>query len=404
MRLRTVVPFMLLLVAGSAAAQGKKKIAVLGIEPLDDTKTSKATTELAVALTEGLRLKATQNSTFVAASNARKELTEVKLLSNCIEEEPDCLGKVGDEMGADVLLYGHLQKTNNGYDVDLQVLNIKPKPTLGKRARVSLAAKDTTAANLKDKVSGDLVNEALDMGGTVAPTGDVELVVMVTGATEGTVIVNGMRREPIKDGKATFRLPPGEPVSIVVEAPGMTKGEQQIERLEKNQSVTVTLQKGDIIKKPIQAEEVRPGGGARILFWTSLALTGAGVTVFTITGLKVRSLEDEQDELIAAWPGGGPDPVMNPDDACAEAAADGYTALVNVCDDGKSMATITNIAIGVTIAAGIASAFFYWRGYIAADKTSEKNAAAKKRRQGTTWSVAPTLYPSGGGLGAVISF
>ena len=130
---------------------------------------------------------------------------------------------------------------------------------------------------------------------------------------------------------------------------------------------------------PAQPEPARerPGGTARVLFWTSLVATGAGVAAFTITGLQVRSIEKEQDAAIAEWgdtyKANG---VQFPNDACAEARHDSFAKLVDICDRGQNMATVTNVLIGVTAAAAVATAFFYWRGYLA---TVGDRAAAQRQ-------------------------
>jgi hypothetical protein len=55
----------------------------------------------------------------------------------------------------------------------------------------------------------------------------------------------------------------------------------------------------------------------------------------------------------------------------------------------------------VTAAAAVATAFFYWRGYLAAPETERASRTAKIRPMPI---VAPELYKSGAGLGAVIQF
>jgi hypothetical protein len=91
-------------------------------------------------------------------------------------------------------------------------------------------------------------------------------------------------------------------------------------------------------------QTARGGQAARVLFWTSLVATGAGVAAFTVTGLKVRSIEKEQESAIARF-----DYMANgvqfPNDACREAANDGNQDLVDICDRGRNMATL----IGGTI-------------------------------------------------------
>ena len=84
--------------AGAAApapkpADAKPKLAVLGIEPVDegDARSQDKTTKLAAALTDGLRLRARANAKYELAPNAQKDLTELKLLSDCLDEAAACM-------------------------------------------------------------------------------------------------------------------------------------------------------------------------------------------------------------------------------------------------------------------------------------------------------------------------
>src|SRR5262249_23544136 len=154
-----------------------------------------------------------------------------------------------------------------------------------------------------------------------------------------------------------------------------------------------------LLPPPSPEPRERPGKTARVLFWTSLVATGAGVAAFTITGLQVRSIEKEQDQAIAEWGDGfKANGVQQPNDACAEARSDGYKKLIDICDRGSNMATVTNVLIGATAVAAVATAFFYWRGYLA---TSESDTP---RTAKLTPVVAPTVYRSGAGLSTVIQF
>ena len=69
---------------GSAVADAKPKIAVLGIEALDDgdAASTQKTTAYAKALTEGLRARAAQAAGFEVAAGGQRDLTELKLLSD----------------------------------------------------------------------------------------------------------------------------------------------------------------------------------------------------------------------------------------------------------------------------------------------------------------------------------
>jgi hypothetical protein len=149
---------------------------------------------------------------------------------------------------------------------------------------------------------------------------------------------------------------------------------------------------------------------SRGLFWTSLVVTAGGVAAFTITGLKVRDYEEEKKAAIIE---GNKTHMFEADantDACQKADEKNYEPVQSACDNGKQMATVTNVLIGVTAVAAVAAGYFYYKGYIAADRSSSKDEAAAKKRgrraakSGGTVIVTPQVYSNGAGLGAVITF
>jgi hypothetical protein len=117
----------------------------------------------------------------------------------------------------------------------------------------------------------------------------------------------------------------------------------------------------------------------------------------------VRSIEKEQNDALAGfnYQANG---VQFPNDACREAAADGYQELIDICDRGRSMATVTNVLIGATAVAAVATAVFYWRGYLAGNSKGREVASRKKPSRLGNIVVSPELYRGGGGIGAVIQF
>jgi hypothetical protein len=93
--------------------------------------------------------------------------------------------------------------------------------------------------------------------------------------------------------------------------------------------------------------------------------------------------------------------ITTPGDACAEAARMGNTEVTSICNDGKKMALMTNIFIGVATASALASAYFYYKGYVQPSSTPRDHAARKSKPKAV---VSPQLFPSGAGVGAIIQF
>jgi TolB-like protein len=393
-----------LAMAGGPASAKSQKVAVLGIEPQDDGQSMAKTTSLAKSLTDALRTRASRGGTYDLAPNSAKELSELKLLSDCLDENPECMSQIGKDLGADLLLFGHLEKKKDGYSISVQLLNVSSRRIEGAKVR-NVPAAGADEEGMK-KLAALLFSEV---------TGEpLETVLAVrANAQTGTVFVNDTPKGTITGGSVTLRgLPPGT-VTVAVEAQGYERQEQTVE-LSPGETTPVKFElkpaTGDIIGggggpvKPPTNE--RPGGTSRVLFWTTAVLTVGGVAAFTITGLKVKQLEDDQQKEIDAW-GYDRSTATHPDDACKEARLVGTNPkLTSICDDGEQMAMLTNVFIGVSVVAAIAAGWFYYKGYIApgeAKRESPTGTAAKRKRP-RNLTVLPTLSPDGAGLTTVIQF
>lgn len=90
----------------------KPRIAVLGLGATRD--------EMPVAkeLTDGLRARIRTGAfPFALAPASDKELTDEELLHDCTSEQPACMTAIAGELGADILLYGHVDKQDPGFEV-----------------------------------------------------------------------------------------------------------------------------------------------------------------------------------------------------------------------------------------------------------------------------------------------
>jgi len=414
-RLRlTIVLCLVASLPAALAAADRPRIAVLGIEARDagDARSQQRTAGLARALTNELRARATV--AYDLAPNAEKDLMEMKLLSDCVDEAPGCMAAIGRDLDADVLLYGHVEKQREGgYRVWLgSIVVASQKPGVLSLARTVPAA-DAGEAGMR--ALGPLIfPDATEEPTPRLPAAHDTAVIVETNVAEGNILIDGAQRGVVTATKTTVirGLPPGR-VMLAVEAPGYQRSEIAVD-IREGQAARATLQlealppakvavTAPVPVQPVGGDEVRPGSTARVMFWTSLVATGAGVAAFTITGLQVRSIEKEQNDALAGfnYQANG---VQFPNDACREAAADGYQELIDICDRGRSMATVTNVLIGATAVAAVATAVFYWRGYLAGNSKGREVASRKKPSRLGNIVVSPELYRGGGGIGAVIQF
>ncbi len=128
-----VVLLLVVVGGGKAWAAGKPPIAILGLEVFDngggiDPETTKAAKELTAALRD--RAKA-GTGPYVPVPGGEKELIDEKLLNNCDSEQATCMAAIGSELGAEVLMYGKIERvTQSGqtiYKVSIKLLSVNRK-------------------------------------------------------------------------------------------------------------------------------------------------------------------------------------------------------------------------------------------------------------------------------------
>lgn len=124
---RTLLTLWLLGFAATAAS-AKPSIAILGIEVIDKQGiASSKETRLAQELTAALRARAKSGGPYVLAKGGDKELIDLKLIKNCLDERPACMASIGADLGADFLLYGRIERSNGAYNVSVVLLDVQRK-------------------------------------------------------------------------------------------------------------------------------------------------------------------------------------------------------------------------------------------------------------------------------------
>ena len=384
-----------LLPRGADAA--RPKIAVLGVESRDEGNAAsrQKSAALAKTLTFELRSRA-ESGGYELAAGGNKDLIELKLLSECMNENATCMIAIARQLGVDVLVYGHLEKRRGAYSVNLYSVDAATKKV--KKLDISGVSAPSDEGMRKVASSAPLVAPSADDG--TAPS---LATLIVRTNVPASVSVNGTPRGATAEGQPLIigDLAPG-PVKLAVEAPGHQRYESSVEvRPDSKTDLSVSLEPAAVAARPVPAPAMptpaqsneppeRPGKTARVLFWTSLVTTGVGVAAFTITGLQVRSIENEAS-----------DPANGSFSSCkdARAAAMPNPKIIDICDRGESMATVTNVLIGATAVAAVATAFFYWRGYMS---TSESDSARTAKLMKPI--VVPEVYKNGAGLSTVLRF
>ena len=252
---------LLFLGIGTRAASAKPKVAVLGIEVTGAI--DQAATGAAHDLTEGLRSKAKQgNGPFQLAPNSDRELIDEKVLKNCDSEGPLCMSDIGKDINTDVLIYGQLAKSSDGYSAKIFVLDVKKKSKeKDLTVRIPGGSSSDAVRALAKKAYSDLV------GGGAPPAEQPGTLMIEANVDAGTVFVDDEQKEILKDGKATLHLPEGR-YRVAVESPGRRRKE-----------IAVTIAGTESTTESFQLAAKDDRGGKQASFWKPAFGVSVGLTV-----------------------------------------------------------------------------------------------------------------------------
>ena len=362
------------------AARAQTTVAVLGLEPQDGADA------LAKELTESLRQRTAAMRGFQLAG--QKDLVEIKLVFGCVDEAPACMASAGKTLGAHKLLFGAVRKVGNAYKVSLKWVDVgtgKLENQLSETVTVDALSREnerSMAARWLSQLSGVKISGALQITANI-DGGQVFVDEKLVGTTGGQPVMvpqiapgpHQVRVE--KTGSKPFigrvKVAPGEitQVAAKLEAEAEAGGGQ------------IGNGGGE---HGGGGEVEQPGHTSRILFWTTLATTAASAAAVVAFGLHTKSLEDDKSAYIA-----GKTQYQNQGNVCPLATSMNDTKLMQICSDGQSSATLTNVFIGVGVASLAATGWFYYKGYV--DTGSDRQAASTRHMR-----VSPYGGVQGGGV------
>jgi hypothetical protein len=409
-------------VALAPAALAKPKLAVLGLEISDDGSTGevvKKTADVAKLVTDQLRAEVVKRyGPYDLAPNSRKDLLEMKLLSNCSNDEKECLSAIGKELNSDVVLYGRVERrAEQGYWVELKLLEIK-SGEIKKQQTFTIpfreaqpGAVDAHAAHLYKEMVG------IPSQGTV--------VVRVRNSDRGAVYIDDALKGNLSEGQLRVTgLSPGKHKLRVV-APGLDQHAQEIVvHAEEDNDIEVELTE---VSGTAREGGPRRGGNStdKILFWsaTAAAATAGGVWVFA--GTRVYKYERDKSRANDAVFQSSDRVVANAysaavtssnRDACTAAsqvqdsgiADDNVNAIASACDSGRKYQHIVNyVAIPATAVFTAAAIYLGYRAYLRKNDDDDEDstrASKKGRRRDAEVHVEPYVAPNLMGAGMTVTF
>ncbi|HEX7837853.1 MAG TPA: PEGA domain-containing protein [Kofleriaceae bacterium] len=243
------VVLLLLALGGRAHAGSKPPIAILGLEVYDngggiDPETTRAAKELTAALRD--RAKA-GTGPYTPVQGGEKELIDEKLLNNCDSEAASCMAAIGNELGAEVLLFGKIEKVNqNGqmvYRVSLKLLQVG-------RKQISSAVESLPVADAGNdvKVSAAVRTWYSKLVGGTGGT----LAVKASNLDRGTVLIDGEDKGNLTSGALTLQGLPEGRHTLAIEAKDYQRYEARITiRAGETTTQSVTMVEMTSSKKPV---------------------------------------------------------------------------------------------------------------------------------------------------------
>jgi len=245
---------------GSARAGSKPAIAILGLEVYDngggiDPETTRAAKELTMALRD--RAKAGTGPYLPVQGGEKageKELIDEKLLNNCDTEATTCMATIGNELGAEMLLYGRIwlekpaQAAQGTYKVSLKLLNVKGKQ-LASSTVETLPLAESTGVRLTAHAKtwyAKLVGAT--SGGTLAIRVNID---------RATVLVDDEAKGSLTSGSLTLSGIPEGRHTLAIEAKDYQRYETQITV----RTGETTTQNVTLVEPPRSAAQAREAPG-----------------------------------------------------------------------------------------------------------------------------------------------
>ncbi|MBC7978240.1 MAG: PEGA domain-containing protein [Myxococcales bacterium] len=384
---------LLALLGGRGAwAAGKAPIAILGLEVYDngggiEPETTKAAKELTAALRD--RAKA-GTGPYAPVPGGEKELIDEKLLNNCDSEQPSCMAAIGSGLGAEVLMYGKIEKVTQGgqaiYKVSIKLLNVNRKQ-LASSLVETLPLTEATGVRASAHAKAWYAKLA---GGSAGGT-----VVVRANIDRGTVMLDDDLKGNLASGTLTIHGVAEGRHTLAIEAKDFQRYETSI-TVRNGESLPHNATMVEMSKKPL-APTGNPlsvegtvgtksgSNGWKPVFYGATVLT-AGAAGFSVLTIIRANAEAEKINT---------DPKLSNADCGKDlelSVTDGKN-FKKACDWYKYQ----KVGWVVTGVAGAAMIGSFVMAYLRdGDHTESKNAliGRKKRRE---LAITPIVTPDGGG-------
>ncbi len=353
-----------------------ESIAVVGLDPEGENLTDgdmKTAKRLTLKMRDAVKEGAVSGE---LSERGGRDLFELKLLYDCSFVEPNCLKKVGKNLGAEKLVYGTVKMEMSTVFLSLFLFDV------AEGRYVKSFTERVPRADLDASYGKKLMRRLFG----VPNTGIVEIAVedVPRGAQ---VLVDGTAVPQVSQNRV--ELPVGTSIVEIRSKDGRRFQKQVVVK-----EGSVAMLSGEF---PSSKKAKRDTN--KVLFWTAVAATGASGIAATIYGTRVQGFERDKEKALTSLAGDGV--FINNNDVCAGAKGlsgrSEYAQINTACSKGQRSAKATNVLLGVTAATTAAAGYFFYKAYV-----------AKKKGTSDVAPPAVTVVPSIGkdslGAGLTIEF
>jgi hypothetical protein len=310
------------------------------------------------------------------------------------------MGPIGNQMGAEVLLFGKLENTKDGYKVTLKLINVARRQQLA-----SLPNEVMTNAQTKGAPLANWARSAFKK--LTGEDSDGTLVIRVSNAERGTVLVNGEPKGNLSSGTASIPLPEGR-YRIGVEADGFRLWEDKEVTIRSGEpterkNIELTKADGEVITPPdpdgdLTGRQNTVSSRKSKTMWKVAAAVGIGGAAITgaVWGYSyfgpIRSYEGASLGMFDGTPAA--DGTVG-SAQCGKGTFSGTDQ--DKFEDACAAYSRTKWLAPVTI--GLAAVGFGALVYVMVSKDDEERPAAVtgRRAKKRQFAVTPVVSPDGGG-------
>ena len=376
-----LVAVAVLLLPTFALAQKPVTVHVIALDSDD------ASEDQADALTAAMRQRVRMTPSLLLAESNRALSTLLPALKCPSRPDSACLQRIGDQLKTDRFFWGNVVKSSVAHQVVAEV-------HLWTRGKPEQVAKETFSDNLKDQNDDALKRIAVQLFDRL--TGEATqgtVIIKVTGAQVGTVIVDGKPITKLTAGMATIQVGSGSH-TIEVQSDGYTGAPQTVNVVVNVESDLTFDMKANAV---VPVEPSKPGHPKRVIGFVTLAVAGAAAVGAIVTGAIYASDSGTWHNYASGVP-------STVTDLCTNAASKAAYALSNgvsnrdACDARSTANTVWPVGWalgGAAVALGIVGVVL-----VISDKPSKEEGAPPPM----ALRITPTFGPGGGGVSALLTF